>query len=114
LQAGSVASVENLVLLLAISACCLPLHSYDMILVVPLAAAIPFMRGALAWYPLGILLAARPAIVAKALQLAGLHFDLMDGAIQACGVVLITVGVVTQRMLARSMFRPVDGAVEAS
>jgi len=86
------ANVESLLSLLALSAACLPLHSYDMILIAPLAAVVPFVRIRSLWFPAGVLLVARPAVVARLLEAAGIRFENPDAMIMSGGTALLAIG----------------------
>ena len=101
--ARSQSSVSDLLPLLAISAACLPLHDYDMVCMVPLAAMIPFARRASAWLPLGVLMVARPAPLARAFDAVGLHIAYPDAFVMASGTAVLALGfgflLLTQRGL---------------
>jgi hypothetical protein len=97
-------TLENLLLLLALSAAFLPLHEYDMVCVVPLAAMIPFARRSAAWFPLGVLMTARPGLIARALGAAGLQMDHANTFVSGSGAVLLVFGLCYLLISQRELF----------
>ncbi len=108
-------ALEHWLLLVAVSAACLPLHTYDLILIVPLAVAIPFAKGSSRfWFPIGVLLAARPSALAGLLARFGMPFEHAAPAVAAVGTAVIAAGACFHAFTGRSVLsdRPVLPTVE--